>query len=162
MSMYLNTQAGAAPVGGDLIYVSKFSVKFSRAQEGDLTTMYGTYIEEPTPTANATVEGSFDVPSYGSEHAGLVSALASKAEQKVKVVCTGPVCDGAYNYSFTVYLNNVQLSTGTPNVKDRGKVPLSVAFTAHSASAAPTGWPAAGTEAMILEVINKRNTDALA
>jgi hypothetical protein len=156
----LNAQGGAALAGTDEVFISGFSLSFSRNLEGDRTTRYPIYIEEPLANGKATLEGSFSVPSYASEHAGLMSALQTKAPQKMLLAFTGPVCDGAYPYAFNLYLNNVQLVTGTPNVSGPGKVPLEVKFQAATAVVAPAGFP--DRQALVIEIVNRRGTNALA
>jgi hypothetical protein len=91
----------------------------------------------------------------------LVRDYLMKSKKKMRVKWTGPAAATGYPYSLTLYFNNVQFTSGSPNIGGAQRVGFDLQFMAQRALAVPTGFPSGYTKALTVELINQRTTVAM-
>ena len=166
MAVRINAHDGAALASTDLVYPSDFEVELDNSfPTDDVTTRFGYLIDEPIQDGWSMVKGKIGFSKYmngglGSNNAFLADML-TKARKKMTVIFTGPAI-GATNFKLSMYFPDLQFESGEANVGGPARIPLTLNFEAHRRTAVPTGFPTGYTEAVTLEVINQRSTDALA
>lgn len=161
MAVSLNAYDGADFAVGDLIYISEFSLEMNNNMAtDDVTTKYGNTVDEPVCDGFSEITGNITFSKWQS--VARINAMLSKARQKMKVVFTGPVADGAANFSLTWWMPNVQFVSGDNNIGGAGRVPENLQFKAQRALALPTGFPTGLTGALSCELVNQVATDPLA
>ncbi len=161
LSAKWNAQGGAALGGGDAQIIEKFTLSYMRTlKEDDVTTSRGRLIDEPQDNGWGSVKLSLGFSRYDS--ALRVADMFSKAQNKASLVFSGPLCNGATNYSASFFLNALQIMDGAPVVQGPGLFPFVVNAEAHPVSAAPTGFTAGYTFPLQMEWISSKSADALA
>jgi len=161
MVIQLNAQGGADFVAGDTVYPSEFEVTFNRQYTtDDVTTRFGTKVDEPVPDDFLEVSGRIRFSKLDA--ITRLTDQLSKARQKMKVVWTGPLIEGSYNFQWTVWFPDLQFSGTDANVGGPARVPEEIEFMASRALAIPTGFPAGYTDSITIDLINKSAVDALA
>jgi len=166
MVVKINAHDGGALANADLVYLSEFEVSLDNSYPtDDVTTRYGYLIDEPIQDGFTMVTGKIAFSKYFDGTGGndaLLSAMLSKARKKMTVTFTGPIANGTTNFSITLYFPDVQFSGGDANVGGPGRIPVNLSFEAHRRTAVPTGFPATYQEAVTMEMVNQKSTDALA
>lgn len=165
MTVKINAHDGGALANSDLVYVSEFGVTLNNNfPTDDVTTKHGFRVDEPVQDGFSDVTGVMNFSKYNDNAQGnhdLLAALLSKDRKKMQVTWTGPAI-GATAFSLTMYFPDIQFSTGNANVPGAQRVPLNLNFSAARRTAAPTGFPVGYTDPLTIELVNQRNTDALA
>ena len=140
LAVRINAQSAAGLAGADLVYPNEFTVTFNNNMvTDDVSTRFGREVEEPCPDNFLEVTGSINFARYNTENNKLVDALFSKTVQKLDAVWTGPLADGATNFSFKVLMPSLQIASGDVNIGGPGRVPANFEFTSSKADTAPTG-----------------------
>jgi hypothetical protein len=160
MRVYINDQSGADFVAGDEHFISKLQLKMEPGFKADkITTRFGNKADEPTKDAFSKVTASISFPQWDSANIALLKARLLAGKKKMKVIFTGPEAAAGYALSYIFYLNNVQFSSGSPNVGGPSQIPFDLEGVAHRATASPTGLPAwADTQPISAAVVNLRST----
>lgn len=156
LAVRMNIQSAGAIADADLVYPNEFSITFNNNMVADdVSTRFGREIEEPCPDNFLDVTGSINFGRYNTENNKFVTAHFDKVIQKMDVIFTGPLADGATNFSFKVLLPSLQIASGDVNIGGPGRVPANFEFTSSKASTVPTGF----TQTQVtMELINQRNT----
>ena len=156
LAIRMNIQSAGAIADADLVYPTEFSVTFNNNMVADdVSTRFGREIEEPCPDNFLEVTGSLNFARYNVENNKVVQAHFDKVIQKMDVIFTGPLADGATNFSFKVLFPSLQISSGDVNIGGPGRVPANFEFTSSKALVAPTGF----TQTQVtMELVNQRNT----
>lgn len=160
---YINDQtAGDVASASFEKYVKGIALKFELNLDGAVTTQYGRRIDEPRSNGFLAVTGgvSFDVMT--SNEKAELTAYLSKARKKILIRCLGQDAGSGNQYEYSFWLNNCQFTKGSPQLNGPGKIPLDMEFTAHLASAVPTGFPSGATGPLTIESVNTVTTDPLA
>lgn len=175
MEVLINEQSGGALTAAtaaaqnDSQYVSAFmfSVDLNMTTD-DVTTQHGYRVDEPIKDNFIKVTGGLTFSKLmGGSGAGarsnieLIRKYLMKTKMKMRVKWTGPAAATGYPYSLTLYFNNVQFTSGSPNIGGAQRVGFDLQFQAQRALTAPTGFDAAYTKALTVELINQRTTIAM-
>jgi hypothetical protein len=165
MKVRINLHDGIALDDTHLVYISEFGVESTRNFEtDDVTTQYGYLIDEPVGDSWTDLMGTMNFSKYNDNAGGndaLVEALISKTRWKMTVTWTGPAI-GATTFKCTMYFPDIQFESGDVNVGGPQRIPANLKFRANRRLTVPTGFPATYTDPVTIEIINQRNTDALA
>jgi hypothetical protein len=160
--MNQTTAAGLASPA-DLIYPSEFSLTISnQLPTDDVTTRYVPYIDEPIGGNFFDVQLSMTFSKAFQNLAILDEMLATGATRfKADVIFTGPAI-GATNFKLSLYLPALQFQGDPPGIGGPDRLTETWNMKGSRVTAAPTGFPAGYTDALTIELINQRNSDALA
>lgn len=162
LAVRLNAQAAGALAGADLVYLSEMEVSGKRNfAADDVTTRFGFLPDEPTPDSWFEVKGSMKFSKYETANEALFDALMDKSRKKMDLKLTGPAI-GATFFQYNMYFPDLQFETGDANVGGPERIPLNVDFMANRVLTIPTGFPTGYTDAATVELVNQKNTDALA
>lgn len=163
LAIRMNAHDGIALANADLIYVSEFHLTLNNNfPTDDVTTRHGSKIDEPVQDGYTEVTGSIGFSKYMTENKAWMTKVLDKSRVKMDIKWTGRLANGTSFFSHTIYLPDVQFASGAPNVGGAGRVPWTIAFRCNRRTAAPTGFPAGYTDAVTWEIVNQRNTSALA
>lgn len=153
----------------DEVPVAKLSLKIDRMMGKDtVTTRTHRWSEDPVESNFIMVTGSIDFARW--ENTTQLNrafwANISKKKKLMKIVFSGPVIvtangNTAYYYKVTLYLNNVQFQTGSPNIAGPGVIPLNMTFKGARTLSVPTNFPVGYSEAVTMELTNQNSADAL-
>jgi hypothetical protein len=165
LKAYIDDVATVGALGAaHLVYIKGFSVDCERPVEGPVTTKYGTFIEEPLLSGYLNLNFKADFPALRSDDSvpTMLAAARTKTRQRCLLLLTGGTCDGAYAYEMRVWMPAVQFTLEGATAENAGVMPFSLngRVWAHQGASAPTGFP--NQNAITIQLVNKRNTDALA
>jgi hypothetical protein len=74
-------------------------------------------------------------------------------------IWTGPLADGATNFSLAINIPSLQLSTKDTSIGGPGRIPANFEFTASKAlDGTPTGM---NNDQTYMELVNQRNTQVI-
>lgn len=120
-------------------------------------------ISQPVRDNKVQFTGSFSFSRFTANVRDLIDAMA-RNRQKATAITTSLAISGSGNtgqrYQLAVYMPDIQYDA-EQNVGGAGRIPKTVNFQAHAASAAPAGFPAGYTDGLTIEVVNSRNVNAL-
>ncbi len=160
----MNDQSGVALSGSDELKGKNGPVEFSLACDRLLKPDYlaggGDKIAEPTSDGFPNITLTLKLGEYVSDT--WLGELMAGTAKKADVTFTGPVCDGAFSYSFKLELPHLRLiSTDGPNIDRGAKLPLSLTYEVLKPDAAPAGMTEL-TMPIRATIINKQTTSPLA
>lgn len=162
LAVRMNLVADPALGTAHLVYASEFHVTLNNNYPtDDVTTRYGRKIDEPIQDGYTEVTGSIAFSKYMTENKAWMTRILDKGSVKMDVKFTGRAI-GATNFSAALYFPNVQMVSGAPNVSGPGRVPFTAAFRSSRALSVPTGFPTGYTDALTMDIVNQRSTNALA
>lgn len=148
----------------DLIYPSAFELTMNNNMATDqVTTKLKNKIDEATEDGFFEVTGSLTFPVYEVER--IVDLSQSKAVQSMRwnfngndLIDPGTV-DEFPRMSF--FFPEIKFGATSPNVGGPGRIGYDSEFSAARAAVSPTAFPAGYTDAVVLEVINARQTNPI-
>ncbi len=160
MRVYINDYDGADFASGDEVYVSSFElVMNNNMATDDVTTRFGHLVDEPVCDGFCEVTGTINISKWATFKRS--EQNIDKSRLKMKVMFTGPVCDGSTNFSLTWWFPNVQITTAEHSTGGPQRVPENFEFKGHRALTLPTGFPSDQMGAVTCELINQNSSDAL-
>ncbi len=167
-----NAQAGAALLAADAKKLASMQVVANNNfVTDDFTLEFAaegpnkdrSRISQPVRDNKVQFSGSFTFSRLQTNIRDLIDAM-DRARQKVTMITTSEVIAGATNtgqrYQICVFMPDVQYDAEA-SVSGPGRVPKTISFQAHKASAAPTGFPAGYVDGVTIEIVNSRNVNAL-
>lgn len=120
-------------------------------------------ISQPVRDNKVMFTGNLSFSRLQTNIRDLIIAMG-RERQKMSIITTGGAIPGAANagqrYQVNIWMPDVQFDVES-NVGGPGRVPKTINYQAHAASAAPTGFPSGYTDGVTIEVINSRNINAL-
>lgn len=160
LKVYLTDQAGADFTDSDEIYPESIQIKLDPTLKPDkITTHFGMRVEEPTKDGFSVVTCNISFPQWDAANTAHIRQRMLASRSKILFVFSGPQAASGYPLQYRFFLNNVQFTSGSPNVPGPGQIPLSLDGEAHQASSSPTGLPAwANTQPMSAAVVNLRSS----
>lgn len=163
MTVRLGDADGPALGDADRQFVTGVTIEVDRKlKNDDVTTRYGTLIDEPSADGFTEVKGSLTFSKYAAENRARFTDMLLKTRKKLDVAFAGPVISPAVRYAQRFLLNDVQFECGRPNIGGPGLTPWTVNFKAHTVPASPVGFPGGYTDALQAEIVNTLATPALA
>lgn len=153
----------------DEVPVSKLTLKIARNMGKDVvTSRTHKYQENPVEANFIMVTGTMDFARWENtdQVEKAFEANLTKTKKTVKIVFSGPLIvdtfgTTAWHYTFTIYLNEVQFTKGSPNIAGPGVIPLNMEFKAARTLSVPSNFPGGYDAACTLELQNRRSADAL-
>lgn len=160
LSVYINDQTGADFTDSDEVFVSKISLKGEPALKTDsVTTRFGNKIDEPKGDGFQKITFGLSFPQWDAANTPFIKTRLLAGKKKALLVFSGPEANGGYPLQLRFFLNNLQFTSGSPNVGGPNQIPLDLEAVAHRATANPTGLPAwANTQPLSACVVNLRST----
>ena len=165
----MNAQAGAALLAADNLKCNSMQVAANNnlaADDFNLEFAGGanpSRISQPVRDNKVQFSGNFAFNRLQTDIADIIAGV-KRARQKASIITTGEAIPGVANtgqrYQVNVYMPDLQYDAEM-NVGGPGRVPKTLNFQAHAASAAPTGFPAGYTDGVTIEIVNARNINAL-
>lgn len=159
----LNDSTSGALSTSDDLYVTGMTLDVDgNFPSDDVTTRYAPKVDEPIRDGFVVVNGEFQLSKINTSER--IAKSLSKLEQKAIAIFDGGLTQSTGstgNYLIRIYLSNLILAGGAGfNIGGPGRVPETLPFQAHVATAAHTGFPNA--DALTIQVQNRINTDPLA
>jgi len=173
-------QSEAALNATNQFYPTSFTITLNNSLVGDLTSLNAPYVDEPIRDAARDITGSFEIPKYESTTiedqflAGTVTKMDLRARSTDQINAAG---QGAYYYSFEMFMPSVQISDAQRPVSGFSKIPAPFSFTAKKVvGSAPDGMDGNGnlairtneeargsiTESLRIETMSTRQANPLA
>jgi hypothetical protein len=163
LDVHLVTQADASFDEADKIYPSAFELTMNNNMATDqVTTKLKNKIDEATEDGFFEVTGSMTFPVYEIET--IVDLAQSKAVRAMRWNFNGGDIIGGASTEFprmSFFFPEIKFGATSPNVGGPGRIGYDAEFSAARAAASPASFPAGYTDAVVLEVINGRNTNPI-
>lgn len=162
-----NDQAGAALLAADSKKCASMQVIANNNYVTDDFTLEfagdRSNISQPVRDNKVQFSGSLVFSRLQTDIQDLIDGIG-RVRKKMSIVTTSGAIPGAANtgqrFQIVVYLPDIQFDVEA-SVGGPGRVPKTVNYLAHAASAAPTGFPAGYTDGVTIEIVNSRNIDGL-
>ena len=165
MAVRINKTSDGALGTSDLIYPSDFQLTISNElPTDDVTAAHAPYIDQPIGGSFLTASVSMTFSKGFQDLAKIRDMMNSSGsiEHKMDVLFTGPVADGSTNLSLAFYLPSLQFTGDPAGIGGPDRPSETWNLSGNRVSAAPTGFPSGYTDALTIELVNQRNSDALA
>lgn len=164
LDVHLVTQADATFDEADKIYPSAFELTMNNNMATDqVTTKLRNKIDEATEDGFFEVTGSMTFPVYEIET--IVDLAQSKAVRAMRWNFNGGDIIGGLSTEFprmSFFFPEIKFGATSPNVGGPGRIGYDAEFSAARAAASPSSFPAGYTDAVVLEIINGRNSNPIA
>lgn len=154
-----NAQGGAALGSGDVIKPASFRLACRLPLTGDYLAGNADKIAEPVRDGPRLPEITLTLQFPQFSSASWNTAFQADARQKLDIIFTGGLIEGAYHYSLVIPCPHVVVEESTQEIPGAGKIPNPVTLRLLEAAAAPTGMTY--TAPITLELINRQTTNPL-
>lgn len=164
MAVRINTTSGGTLGTSDLVYPSELSITLNNnLPSDDVTAAHAPYVDEPIGGGWGEVSVSMTL-TKGYQDLTLLSEMISETavEKKMDVIFTGPVADGAANFSLSFFLPSLQFQGDLPGIDGPDRQSETFNFAGNRVATSPTGFTSGYTDAVTIDLVNQRATDALA
>jgi len=164
--IWMNEQSAGAldlTASTDEFFMDAIRVTLNPSLVQNVTTRFGNRVEEPHAGDFKKVELGFNFPSWDSANNALLRDRLLGKKFKVHIRAQGPLADTGFPLEWSIWLNEVQFGTGSPNAGGPGDIRFDLTGMAHRAIVNPTGLPSwANQQPIALRNVSLRTTDPLA
>lgn len=162
--VYINTQSSGALGASDIVYPSEISVEVNNnLPTDDVTSAHAPYTDEPIGGDFLGVNVSLTFTKGYQDLTKLSDMISSSAtEYKMHIAFVGPLADGSTNFDFHMWFPSLQFTGDPPGLSGPDRQSETWNLSGNAVAAAPTGFTAGYTDAIIIEMINQNSADALA
>lgn len=161
----INAQSGAALSSSDNVLATKCVFTLKRPQEGDWAK--GTLaMDEPDGGAHPEITLAVTLPRYDVDT--WYAAWIAQTAQKARMQFQGELIGSTSNRTFEIWMPNLKLIEGEPELSGPGKIPQELVFKCHDVIVAPTGFTSSEAELAadvlqpaLIQVLNDNATVAM-